>query len=77
MEDTFVTRICAMKQVDSTNNEAKRQAQLGAPAGSLFVAEDRPAARAVWVGSGVPLRGRACGAACFCGPKRFRNRSLA
>ena len=41
LEDTFVTRICAMKQVDSTNNEAKRQAQLGAPAGSLFVAEEQ------------------------------------
>ncbi len=41
--DTSVigTTIYAYKTIDSTNNEAKRQAQLGAPHGSIFVAEQQ------------------------------------
>ena len=38
---SLVTRIYTMESVDSTNNEAKRRAQEGAPHGSVFVAEEQ------------------------------------
>ncbi len=38
---SLVTRIYTMETVDSTNNEAKRRAQEGAPHGSIFVAEEQ------------------------------------
>ena len=38
---SLISEVHALKTVDSTNNEAKRWAQQGAPHGSLFVADEQ------------------------------------
>jgi len=43
--DGFIRKICFEKSIDSTNQDAKRAAELGAPDGSLFVAERQLAGR--------------------------------
>ena len=41
LADTHIAAVYVLESVDSTNNEAKRQAQKGAPHNSVFVAEEQ------------------------------------
>ena len=71
---SLISEVHALKTVDSTNNEAKRWAQQGAPHGSLFVADEQTGGKGGWEEFGNHRPEPGYGFLCCCGPRQCRSR---